>query len=244
MGLGVSLVLVAAGAILVWGVTSEPSGLDLDAIGVILMVIGIVGFVLSMILWRSWWGPGLLHALDLRRGRRSDGPPDNLCRRRAAAATRRRPAPAAVGALKRCGWVPEQDPLYVAYHDEEWGVPSHDDRHLFELLVLEGAQAGLSWKTILNKRDGYKKAFAGFDPQAVARFGARDVKRLVGDAGIVRHKGKIEAAIANAQAVLAVQEELGQLRCLRVELRRRLAEKEPLPHPGRPPCRNRRVCAR
>jgi DNA-3-methyladenine glycosylase I len=111
--------------------------------------------------------------------------------------------------LKRCGWVPEQDPLYVAYHDEEWGVPSHDDRHLFELLVLEGAQAGLSWSTILNKREGYRKAFAGFDPEVVARFGARDVKRLLGDAGIVRHKGKIEAAIANAQAVLAVQEEAG-----------------------------------
>jgi len=88
-------------------------------------------------------------------------------------------------------------------------VPSHDDRHLFELLVLEGAQAGLSWSTILNKREGYRKAFAGFDPEAVARFGARDVKRLLGDAGIVRHKGKIEAAIANAQAVLAVQQEAG-----------------------------------
>jgi DNA-3-methyladenine glycosylase I len=111
--------------------------------------------------------------------------------------------------LTRCGWVPEQDPLYIAYHDEEWGVPSHDDRHLFELLVLEGAQAGLSWSTILNKREGYQKAFAGFNPQAVARFGARDVKRLVGDAGIVRHKGKIEAAIANARALLAVQEDMG-----------------------------------
>ena len=111
--------------------------------------------------------------------------------------------------MNRCGWVPEQDPLYVAYHDDEWGVPSHDDRHLFELLVLEGAQAGLSWSTILNKREGYRKAFAGFDPEAVAEFGARDVKRLVGDAGIVRHKGKIEAAIANAQAVLAAQDELG-----------------------------------
>jgi DNA-3-methyladenine glycosylase I len=111
--------------------------------------------------------------------------------------------------LKRCSWVPEQDPLYVAYHDDEWGVPSHDDRHLFELLVLEGAQAGLSWSTILRKREGYRTAFAGFDPEAVARFGAREVKRLLGDAGIVRHKGKIEAAIANAKAVLAVQAEAG-----------------------------------
>ena len=97
----------------------------------------------------------------------------------------------------------------MAYHDDEWGVPSHDDRHLFELLVLEGAQAGLSWSTILNKREGYQKAFAGFDPEAVARFGARDVKRLLDDAGIVRHRGKVEAAIANAQSVLAVQEEAG-----------------------------------
>lgn len=97
----------------------------------------------------------------------------------------------------------------VEYHDTEWGVPTHDDRELFERLALESFQAGLSWSTILNKREGYRKAFAGFDPEAVARFGARDVKRLLRDAGIVRHKGKIEAAIANAQAVLAVQEEAG-----------------------------------
>jgi DNA-3-methyladenine glycosylase I len=112
---------------------------------------------------------------------------------------------------KRCDWVPEADPLYVAYHDEEWGVPSHDDRHLFELLVLEGAQAGLSWSTILRKRENYKRAFAGFEPEAVARFGARDVKRLLADAGIVRNRAKIEAAIANARATLAVQEEAGSL---------------------------------
>jgi DNA-3-methyladenine glycosylase I len=111
--------------------------------------------------------------------------------------------------VKRCEWAPVENPVYLAYHDEEWGVPVHDDVHLFEMLTLEGAQAGLSWSTILNKREGYRKAFAGFDPEAVARFGARDVKRLLGDAGIVRHKGKIEAAIANAQAVLAVQEEAG-----------------------------------
>jgi DNA-3-methyladenine glycosylase I len=112
---------------------------------------------------------------------------------------------------ERCGWVLEGDPLYVAYHDQEWGVPSRDERHLFELLVLEGAQAGLSWSTILRKREGYKRAFAGFDPEAVARFGERDVERLVGDAGIVRHRGKIEAAIANARAALAVRDELGSL---------------------------------
>jgi DNA-3-methyladenine glycosylase I len=104
--------------------------------------------------------------------------------------------------VTRCAWVPEGDPLYVAYHDEEWGVPSHDERHLFEMLVLEGAQAGLSWSTILRKREGYRKAFAGFDPKKVARFGPRDVERLMGDAGIVRNRLKIESAIANANAVL------------------------------------------
>ena len=112
---------------------------------------------------------------------------------------------------RRCAWVPEGDPLYVAYHDEEWGVPSHDDRYLFEMLVLEGAQAGLSWSTILRKREGYREAFAGFDPAAVARFGERDVGRLLGDSGIVRNRLKVESAIANARATLAVQEELGSL---------------------------------
>ena len=104
--------------------------------------------------------------------------------------------------MKRCAWVPEGDPEYVAYHDEEWGVPSRDERHLFEMLVLEGAQAGLSWSTILHKRDGYRSAFAGFDAAKVARFGPDDVERLMGDAGIVRNRLKIESAIANAQAVL------------------------------------------
>jgi DNA-3-methyladenine glycosylase I len=112
---------------------------------------------------------------------------------------------------ERCGWVPREDPLYVAYHDDEWGVPSHDERHLFELLVLEGAQAGLSWLTILRKRDGYRRAFAGFEPEAVARFDELDVERLLGDAGIVRNRAKIEAAIANARATLAVRDELGSL---------------------------------
>jgi DNA-3-methyladenine glycosylase I len=98
--------------------------------------------------------------------------------------------------------VPESDPLYLAYHDEEWGVPSHDERHLFELLVLEGAQAGLSWATILHKREGYRRAFAAFDVERVARFGPRDVERLLGDASIVRNRLKIESAIANAQATI------------------------------------------
>jgi DNA-3-methyladenine glycosylase I len=104
--------------------------------------------------------------------------------------------------VKRCAWVPEADPLYIAYHDEEWGVPSHDERHLFEMLVLEGAQAGLSWSTILRKRENYRRALAGFDVEKVARFGPRDVERLMGDAGIVRNRLKIDSAIANARAVL------------------------------------------
>jgi DNA-3-methyladenine glycosylase I len=99
----------------------------------------------------------------------------------------------------RCGWVPAEDPLYAAYHDEEWGVPSRDPRHLFELLILEGAQAGLSWSTILRKRENYRRAFAGFDPRLVAEL---DPEALLGDVGIVRNRLKVEAAIANARAWL------------------------------------------
>lgn len=99
----------------------------------------------------------------------------------------------------------------VAYHDEEWGLPSHDDRHLFEMLVLEGAQAGLSWSTILRKREGYRAAFAGWDPSAVAAFGDGDVERLLADPGIVRNRLKVHAAIANARAVLDVAAEHGSL---------------------------------
>ena len=113
--------------------------------------------------------------------------------------------------MTRCAWAPEGDPLYIAYHDEEWGVPSHDDRHLYEMLVLEGAQAGLSWSTILRKREGYRKAFANFDAEQVARFGAKDRKRLLADAGIVRNRLKVESAISNAQRVLEVQEAEGSL---------------------------------
>ncbi len=108
----------------------------------------------------------------------------------------------------RCAWV-GQDPLYQAYHDEEWGVPVHDDRLLFEFLVLEGAQAGLSWLTILRKREGYREAFAGFEPEAVAAFGSADMERLVADPGIVRNRLKIQSAIDNARAFLRVQEEFG-----------------------------------
>jgi DNA-3-methyladenine glycosylase I len=106
---------------------------------------------------------------------------------------------------KRC-WT-SGDPLYVAYHDEEWGRPVLDERGLLERLCLEGFQSGLSWLTILRKRDNFRAAFANFDPEQVARFGARDVKRLLGDAGIVRHRGKIEAAIANARGTLTLREE-------------------------------------
>jgi DNA-3-methyladenine glycosylase I len=108
----------------------------------------------------------------------------------------------------RCSW-PGADSLYVAYHDEEWGVPIRDERRLFELLCLEGAQAGLAWITILRKRDGYRRAFAGFDPELVARFDDRDVERLMADAGIVRNRAKIRATIANAQGVLALRDGVG-----------------------------------
>jgi DNA-3-methyladenine glycosylase I len=111
----------------------------------------------------------------------------------------------------RCDWVPAGDALYAAYHDEEWGLPSRDDRHLYEMLVLEGAQAGLSWSTILRKRHGYRQAFAGFDADRVARFGDADVARLMADPGIVRNRLKIESAVANARATLAVRDELGSL---------------------------------
>jgi DNA-3-methyladenine glycosylase I len=105
---------------------------------------------------------------------------------------------------KRC-WT-TGDPSYVAYHDDEWGRPVLDERGLLERLCLEGFQSGLSWLTILRKRENFRAAFAGFEPERVARFGERDVKRLLGDAGIVRHRGKIEAAIANARGTLALRE--------------------------------------
>jgi DNA-3-methyladenine glycosylase I len=97
----------------------------------------------------------------------------------------------------------------IAYHDDEWGAPTHDDRRLFELLTLEGAQAGLSWRTVLHKRDGYRAAFAGFDPARVATFDSADVDRLLTDPGIVRHRGKVESTIENARRLLDVQAELG-----------------------------------
>lgn len=110
--------------------------------------------------------------------------------------------------VKRCSWTSD-DPLMIAYHDEEWGVPLHDDGKLFEFLVLEGAQAGLSWSTVLRKRENYRLAFRGFDPEVVARFTTRDVQRLLADAGIIRNRLKIEAAITNARLVLEVRKEFG-----------------------------------
>jgi DNA-3-methyladenine glycosylase I len=104
--------------------------------------------------------------------------------------------------MRRCAWVPEADPEYVAYHDDEWGVPSRDDRHLFEMLTLEGAQAGLSWSTILRKREGYRKAFANFDAAKVARFTDKDVERLLADPGIVRNRLKVESTVNNALRIV------------------------------------------
>jgi DNA-3-methyladenine glycosylase I len=109
--------------------------------------------------------------------------------------------------MPRCPWATIEP--NITYHDKEWGVPVHDDRLLFEFLILEGAQAGLSWTTILKKRDNYRKAFNGFRPEKIARYGARDVKRLLGDAGIVRNRLKIAAAIGNAKLFLAVRKEFG-----------------------------------
>lgn len=112
--------------------------------------------------------------------------------------------------LPRCGWVTD-DPLYIAYHDEEWGRPVHDDRRLFEMLILEGAQAGLSWITILRRREGYRRAFEGFDPEKIARYGEKEVARLLADPGIIRNRAKIEATIRNARACLALREDGGGL---------------------------------
>ena len=112
---------------------------------------------------------------------------------------------------KRCAWAEGGDELMLAYHDEEWGVPSHDDVHLFEMLTLEGAQAGLSWQTILRKRDGYRRAFAGFVPARVARFDAKKVERLLADPSIVRNRLKIASTVNNAARVLEAQRERGSL---------------------------------
>jgi DNA-3-methyladenine glycosylase I len=109
--------------------------------------------------------------------------------------------------VTRCPWATSE--AMIAYHDNEWGVPVHDDRKLFEFLILEGAQAGLSWSTILNRREGYRRAFAGFDPKRVAKFGKPEIQRLLKDEGIIRNRLKIESTIGNAKAFLDVQKEFG-----------------------------------
>lgn len=113
---------------------------------------------------------------------------------------------APIDSLYRCPW-PKDDPLYCAYHDEEWGVPEFDDRALYEKLILDGFQAGLSWITILRKRENFRVAFKGFEPEKIVRFTQKDIARLLSNAGIIRHRGKIEGAIAGARAYLALQEQ-------------------------------------
>jgi len=108
----------------------------------------------------------------------------------------------------RCDWTTD-DPLYIAYHDEEWGVPVHDDKKLFEFLILEGAQAGLSWLTLLKRREGYRKAFSNFDPEKVARFGEKKIEKLLQDKRIIRNRLKVTAAVKNARAFLEIQEKFG-----------------------------------
>jgi DNA-3-methyladenine glycosylase I len=112
--------------------------------------------------------------------------------------------------LKRCQW-PGQDPLYLAYHDEEWGVPLHEDNRLFEMIVLESMQSGLSWITILRKRKAFRVAFHEFDPRRVATFGPKEIEKLLLNPGVIRNRGKLEAAVANARATLRVQEKHGSL---------------------------------
>ena len=141
--------------------------------------------------------------------------------------------------VTRCEWAAGSDELMLAYHDEEWGVPSHDDRHLFEMLTLEGAQAGLSWSTILRKREGYRRAFAGFDPATVAGFGSRDVERLLADTGIVRNRLKVESTVNNAARVLEVQDELGSLDAYLWAFVDGRADRQQLAGALRAPCRDR-----
>ena len=116
--------------------------------------------------------------------------------------------------IKRCSWVSVDDPLMLQYHDREWGVPVHDDRKHFEFLVLEAAQAGLSWTIVLKKREGYRRAFDGFEPEKVARYSARRIEKLALNSEIIRNRMKIEAAVRNARAFLKIQEEFHQWRAL------------------------------
>src|SRR5215472_128537 len=135
----------------------------------------------------------------------------------------------------RCGWAKGE--LYIRYHDEEWGVPVHDDRTLFEFLILEGAQAGLSWETILNKRENYRRAFDGFDPTVVARYDARKFQKLMKDAGIVRNRLKIKSAISNAAEVLSIQSEIGSFDRYIWKFADGIPKKNPRRHPREIPSR-------
>ena len=117
--------------------------------------------------------------------------------------------PAETPTPTRCAWVPNDDPLYIAYHDDEWGMPEYDDQRLFEMLLLEGAQAGLSWSTILHKREGYRRAFDDFDAEKMARYDTEKTASLLADPGIVRNRLKVNAAIGNARAYLQIRDELG-----------------------------------
>ena len=130
--------------------------------------------------------------------------------------------------LARCPW-PKHDPLYVAYHDEEWGVPEYDDRALFEKLILDGFQAGLSWITILRKRDNFRAAFDGFEPEKIARYTPKKIERLMNDAGIVRNRAKIEGAVGSARAYLEDHGERAGLRAIAVGPSRRQAEAQHVP---------------
>ena len=134
--------------------------------------------------------------------------------------------------MKRCGWVPMNVPEYVAYHDDEWGVPVHDDRVLFELLTLEGAQAGLSWLTILRKREGYRAAFDDFDVAKVARYTPKKVEKLLADPGIVRNRLKVESTVNNAQRILELERPVFRAPLV---VRRRRAEAQPLEDDERDP---------
>ena len=145
----------------------------------------------------------------------------------------------------RCPW-PKNDPLYVAYHDEEWGVPERDDRALFEKLLLDGFQAGLSWITILRKRDNFRRAFDGFEPEIIAGYGKRKVTALMNDAGIVRNRAKIEGAIDSARGYLDIMEKGPGFSAPAVAFRRRQAQGQPPPRQGksRPNRRCRAPCPR
>jgi DNA-3-methyladenine glycosylase I len=147
--------------------------------------------------------------MDKWRDRLKDSGVGQVRRQRETAAPRRQSRALRRADARRCRWAEGSDPDMARYHDEEWGRPVHDDRRLFEMLTLEGAQAGLSWSTILHKRAGYRRAFANFDPRRVARFDARRRTALRSDAGIVRNRAKIDSTVDNARAFLAVQREFG-----------------------------------